>query len=234
MSWPLKFLALCTSLYCPLTANAQPRIVKFTELLTSDVLIGGPRAFVAVQALRSSSFPAGSLVSFIHAPQLGTKICLSLMSQDGRYSGAGEIDLSSTAAGSPTIALPNKSDAARYLASIPEREMAIEAVYRADCAKQDSMSVHTLAWFGKDKPGGTISFLFLALNNKPFILPDRDRPGNMVPCNLIKGAARPATALNAICELKIDKPRTVIKISIRLYDLFGGLEKELPVDVWTP
>jgi hypothetical protein len=234
----LKVSRHCSWLVFPFLAvtaagvSAEPRLTDFKDRLVANVPVGAAPSFVAVQLLRQPDAKASEVVSLDYIPQLGPTICLQIVSQDGRYSASGVIDLSGQTEGAQSIRIPLAGEKKSFVTGLPERELAVELSYRSKCNEDSKIDVRAVAWFGKERPGGVFNLLFQALNNEAYLLTDQPQPNLRQKCQKIIAVSGSSTAaINAICQLKPATTDFIQQVEIQIMDPFNDLDKSIKLKV---
>jgi hypothetical protein len=228
----LGCMALLSLTSAPTKSSAEVRLTNFKDSFVENVLVGAAPSFVAVQLLRSPEAKASEVISFNNRPKLGTRLCLQIVSQDGRYSASGTIDVFGATEGVQSINLPLSGDKKKYVAALLERELAIELSYRPTCNAGRDGEVHAAAWFGTEKPSGVVSFLFQALNNDAYLVADQAQSRQRQKCQKTSsGTISSTAAINSICQLGPAVGDVVRQIDIQIFDPFGDLDKAITLKV---
>ncbi|EJZ17859.1 hypothetical protein NE852_00130 (plasmid) [Rhizobium sp. Pop5] len=210
---------------------AGPRLISFQDKFDTNVPVGLP-AFVGVQLLKVPEAQASEVVSFNHKAALGTKLCLAMTSQDGRYNASGEIDMADASEGVQSISLPIVGDRKQFVTSLLEREFAVDLSYGQNCSDDRDKAAHVTIWFGSNRPEQVTTLLFQALDDDAYLVTDPAQPSKVLKCAQVSPQTiKSAAAFDTACELKVSEPDAAQQIEINIIDPFGSPEKSIQIKV---
>jgi len=199
-------------------AHAQPlQPDHFEESLNPEVNVSGAtRGGVLIEALGKPE-SLETLTVRLPPQTADNRLCLTLVTRDGRYQGSMEFTLPAGSEDFVELSYPSRFK--QQLLTANEPYLAVLAGLRSDCEADDTAYIPT-AWQRPD----TLSELQLIVNagnlDAHVIVPTRDGKRRRFECERI--SISPTIAFNRICTIELADDLDLMGAEIRRDDFFGN------------